>query len=39
MTLDSDIDQNTADAKYADGILTPSLPKKAGSASRQLTVK
>lgn len=39
MTLDSDVDQNEAEAKYADGVLTLSLPKKAGSARKQLTVK
>ena len=39
MTLDGDVDQNTADAKYADGVLTLSLPKKAGGASKKLTVK
>jgi len=39
MTLESDVDQNTADAQYNDGILTLKLPKKAGSATKQLTVR
>ena len=39
MTLDSDVDQDQADAKYEDGVLTLTLPKKAGSAAKQLTVK
>ncbi len=38
MTLDSDVEQNTAEAKYADGVLTLTLPKKPGGATRQLTV-
>lgn len=39
MTLDSDVNPETAEANYADGVLTLKLPKKAGSATRQLTVK
>jgi len=39
MTLDSDVNPETAEANYADGVLTLTLPKKAGSATRQLTVK
>ena len=39
MTLDSDVDQNTADAQYNNGVLTLTLPKKAGPAAKQLTVK
>ena len=39
MTLDSDVDQDQADAKYEDGVLILTLPKKAGSAAKQLTVK
>jgi HSP20 family protein len=39
MTLDSDVDQDTADAQYNDGVLTLKLPKKAGAAVKQLTVK
>jgi HSP20 family molecular chaperone IbpA len=34
MTLDGGIDQNTADAKYADGTLTLSLPNKPGLPAR-----
>lgn len=39
MTLDSDVDPNEAEAQYADGILTLTLPKKVGSGTKQLTVK
>lgn len=38
MTLDGDVDQDQADAKYEDGVLTLTLPKKPGTATRQLTV-
>ena len=39
MALDSDVDQDAADAQYKDGLLTLTLPKKAGSAVKQLTIK
>jgi len=39
MTLDSDVDQDAANAQYVDGVLTLSLPKKAGVTTKQLTVK
>jgi len=39
MSLDSDVDQDTAQANYADGVLTLTLPKKAGASVKQLTVK
>ncbi len=38
MALDSDVDQDAADAQYKDGLLTLTLPKKAGSAVKQLTI-
>lgn len=39
MTLDSDIDPNAADASYADGVLTLTLPKKAGGTAKKLVIK
>ena len=38
-TLASDVDEKTATAKYADGVLELMLPKKAGSSSRRVQVK
>jgi HSP20 family protein len=38
-SLASDVDQAEASAKYADGILELTLPKKATSAAKKLTVK
>jgi HSP20 family protein len=38
-TLTSDVDEKAATAKYADGVLELVLPKKAGGASRRLTVQ
>ena len=35
-TLATDVDEKTASAKYADGVLELTLPKKAGSSSRRL---
>lgn len=37
-TLASEIDNERAVAKYADGVLELSLPKKAGSTSKKLAV-
>ncbi|MBE0624826.1 MAG: Hsp20/alpha crystallin family protein [Burkholderiales bacterium] len=37
--LGTDIDQSTANAKYADGVLELTLPKKADAAGRQLTIQ
>lgn len=37
-TLDSAIDESKADARYENGVLELTLPKKAGTASRQLKV-
>jgi HSP20 family protein len=38
-TLDSDVDESKADARYENGILELTLPKKEGSATRQLQIK
>lgn len=38
-SLGQDVDQAAASAKYADGILQLTLPKKAGSAAKKLTVQ
>lgn len=37
-TLDSEVDQGKAQAKYADGVLELTLPKKPGSTSKQIAV-
>jgi len=37
--LGTDIDQSAANAKYADGVLELTLPKKAEVAGRQLTIQ
>lgn len=37
-TLAQDVDQGNASAKYNDGVLNLTLPKKAGSSARQLSV-
>lgn len=37
--LGTDIDQSAANAKYADGVLELTLPKKADVAGRQLTIQ
>lgn len=38
-TLATDVDDKAAAAKYTDGVLELTLPKKAGSASRRLQVQ
>lgn len=38
-TLATDVDDKAATAKYTDGVLELTLPKKAGSASRRLQVQ
>lgn len=38
-TLPQAVDDSKAEAKYQDGILTLTLPKKAGGAAKQLTVQ
>jgi HSP20 family protein len=37
--LGTDIDQSAANAKYVDGVLELTLPKKADAAGRQLTIQ
>ena len=37
--LGTDIDQSAANAKFADGVLELTLPKKADVAGRQLTIQ
>jgi len=38
-TLATDVDEKAATAKYTDGVLELTLPKKAGSGSRRLRVE
>jgi HSP20 family protein len=38
-SLADDVDDGKAEAKYADGVLTLQLPKKATAASRKVTVQ
>ena len=38
-TLPQDVDEAKASASYSDGVLSLSLPKKAGAASKQITVQ
>lgn len=38
-TLGHDVDEGQAEAKYADGVLELSLPKKVASSSKKLTIK
>ncbi|MGC2456409.1 MAG: Hsp20/alpha crystallin family protein [Gallionellaceae bacterium] len=38
-TLDSDVDEAKAQAKYDNGVLELTLPKKNGSTARQLQIK
>jgi HSP20 family protein len=38
-SLANDVDQAEASAKYTDGILELTLPKKATSAAKKLAVK
>jgi len=39
ITLGQDVDEATAEAKYADGVLTLRLPKQAASKAKSLTIK
>lgn len=38
-TLGHDVDESQAEAKYADGVLELTLPKKVASSSKKLTIK
>jgi len=38
-TLAHDVDEAKADAKYSDGVLELTLPKKAASSARKLAIK
>jgi HSP20 family protein len=38
-TLAQDVDMNRAEAKYEDGVLHLTLPKKPGAAAKKLTVR
>jgi HSP20 family protein len=38
-TLQNDVDEALAQAKYSDGVLELTLPKKAGTATRKLEIK
>lgn len=38
-TLATDVDEKTATAKYADGVLEMTLPKKAGGTTRRLQIQ
>ena len=37
-TLDQEVDQGTVKAKYADGVLEITLPKKPGTTAQKITV-
>ena len=37
-TLRQEMDQNAAKAKYSDGVLELTLPKKQGTAAKEITV-
>ena len=37
-TLDRDVDEKAAQAKYADGVLELTLPKKANGSAKRLTI-
>jgi HSP20 family protein len=37
-TLDTEVDQGKAQAKYADGVLELTLPKKPGTARKQIAI-
>ena len=38
-TLPMDVDQSKSEAKYANGVLELTLPKKAGAAAKQLEIQ
>ncbi len=37
-SLDQDVDQNAVKAKYSDGMLELTLPKKPGSKGKEITI-
>jgi HSP20 family protein len=37
-TLGQEMDQNAAKAKYSDGVLELTLPKKQGTAAKEISV-
>ena len=37
-SLEQDVDQNAAKAKYSDGVLELTLPKKPGTAGKEISV-
>ncbi len=37
-SLDREVDQNAAKAKYSDGVLELTLPKKPGTAGKEITI-
>ncbi|KIF81002.1 Hsp20/alpha crystallin family protein [Noviherbaspirillum autotrophicum] len=38
-TLPQEVDESKAQAKYQDGVLSLTLPKKAGATSKQITIQ
>jgi HSP20 family protein len=38
-TFGQDVDQDKTQPRYADGVLTLELPKKAGATGREMTVQ
>ncbi len=38
-TLPQDVDESKAEAKYMDGVLSLTLPKKAGGSTRQINIQ
>lgn len=38
-TLPHEVDESKAEAKYQDGVLSLTLPKKAGTAGKQITIQ
>lgn len=38
-TLPHEVDESKAEAKYQDGVLSLTLPKKAGTTSKQITIQ
>ncbi|HJV53175.1 MAG TPA: Hsp20/alpha crystallin family protein, partial [Noviherbaspirillum sp.] len=38
-SLPQEVDEGKAEAKYQDGVLSLTLPKKAGATSKQITIQ